>query len=206
MQQAGSRIWSEALDENPRYPTRRLRVGTQSGTILDVRRPAGENGESHRDEVTLNHLPDRLPVCLAAWHVLLFAITVLFGRTIATDGNPLFCVDLPASLPLVARDDVLTVVLVGAISTGWWYFVGQVGRASWAGRMSRTISFAGALLLLSIQAAAWFAMISESRLISQEADFGPRDVLVYALAAVLLLGGLTSAAYAMSSVVRPRQD
>jgi len=96
-------------------------------------------------------------------------------------------------------------ILVGAVSTAWWYFVGQVGRSSWAGKMSRMISLAGALLLLLIQAGAWFAMISQSRLISQEADFGARDIFVYVLAGFLLIGGLISAGYAMSSVILPRQ-
>jgi hypothetical protein len=144
---------------------------------------------------------NRLPFALAAWHVLLFAVTILFGKKIATGGNPLFCVDLPASLPLVARDDTLTVTLVGAVATAWWYFVGQIGRSSWSGKMSRVMSLAGALLLLLIQAGAWFAMISESRLISRETDFGSKDVVVYGIAGVLLLGGLTSAGYAMASVL-----
>lgn len=173
---------------------------------MDIRRAPGEAGKGAGDEVTLKQFPTRLPVALAAWHVLLFVTTTFFGKRIATDGNPLFCVDLPASLPLVARDDVLTMILVGTVSTGWWYLVGQIGRASWAGKMSRMMSLAGALLLLLIQAAAWFAMISESRLISQEADFGATDVLVYALAAILLTGGLISAGYALASVVLPRHD
>jgi hypothetical protein len=138
--------------------------------------------------------------------VLLFALTVVFGKNIATDGNPLFCVDLPASLPLVARDDLFTVTIVGVLATGWWYFVGQIGRASWARKMSRMMSLAGALLLLLIQAAAWFAMISESRLISQAADFGAKDISIYIIAGMLLLGGLASAGYAMVSVFCQRQN
>jgi hypothetical protein len=50
MRQARSRIWAETLDENTGYLARRLRAGTQSGTILDVRRAAGEAGQGCRFE------------------------------------------------------------------------------------------------------------------------------------------------------------
>ncbi len=143
---------------------------------------------------------------LAAWHVFLFVVTYSLGQGLATDGNPLFCVELPVSVPLVGRDDFVTVLLVGVAATGWWYFIGQVGRASWVGKISRTMSLAGALLLLSIQTIAWFAMISEGRLIRQEANFGAKDIVIYVLAGVLLLGGLVSAGYSMVSVFRRQSN
>lgn len=126
----------------------------------------------------------------------------MFRRKIASGGNPLFCVDLPVSLPLVGRDDVKTVVIVGALATAWWYFVGQIGRASWEGKIHRTMSVAGSILLLFLGAISSFAMFGELRLISQEPNFGGKDVVVYVFAISLLIGSLISAAYAMVSAFR----
>jgi hypothetical protein len=64
--------------------------------------------------------------------------------------------------------------------------------------MSRMMALAGALLLLLLQAVAWFGMTSEFRLISQEANFGVKDVAVYTLAVALLVGGLVSAGHAIA--------
>jgi hypothetical protein len=82
----------------------------------------------------MKDLPDRLPLILSGWHVVLFLVTALFGEKIASGGNPLFCVDLPVSLPLVGRDDAATVIVVGALATAWWYFVGQIGLAARRGK------------------------------------------------------------------------
>jgi len=45
-------------------------------------------------------------------------------------------------------------------------------------------------------------MISEFRLISQEPNFGSKDVVIYALAVALLFGEYVSSVYAMLSVRR----
>src|SRR5579862_6610403 len=46
MQRSRTQIRAEALDENPGYSACRLCTGIQSGTILDVRRTAGEACEN----------------------------------------------------------------------------------------------------------------------------------------------------------------
>jgi hypothetical protein len=150
----------------------------------------------------VSHLSDRLPATLSVGHILFFGTTALFGDKIASGGNPLFCVDLPVSLPLVARDNATTILTVGVLGTAWWYFIGQIGRASWMGKMSRMMSLAGSLLLLFLAAVSSFAMSTEFLLISKEPNFGSKDVVVYTLATALLLGGLTTAGYTMASVFR----
>lgn len=138
----------------------------------------------------------RLPIILSAIHLVLFLITMLSGLKTASGGNPLFCVDLPMSLPLVGRDDTWTVVAVGILATIWWFFIGQVGWLSRQGKISRTVSAAGAGVVLLICAAAAYAMISQFVLISREPDFSTIDTVIYMFAAALLAGGLISAGYA----------
>jgi len=65
------------------------------------------------------------------------------------------------------------------------------------------ISVAGALLLFLLGAIGSFAMISEFRLISQEPNFGSKDVVIYVLAVTLLLGNFVGAGYAILSGLRP---
>ncbi|MGB8731823.1 MAG: hypothetical protein WCC99_11305 [Candidatus Sulfotelmatobacter sp.] len=147
----------------------------------------------------MSHLPDKLPFTLPALHVVLFLTT----EALATGGNPLFCVNLPVSLPLVASDSSATVVIVGILATAWWYFVGKIACEAWRGKVSRMISVAGALLLFLLGAIGSFAMISEFRLISQEPNFGSKDVVIYVLAVTLLLGNFVGAGYAILSGLRP---
>jgi hypothetical protein len=147
----------------------------------------------------MSDLPNRLPFILPALHVVLFLSTCVFGEGIASGGNPLFCVDLPVSLPMVASDSTRTIVVVGILATAWWYFVGKIASETWRGKISRPISLAGAVLLFLVGAGASFAMISEFRLISKEPNFGSKDVVVYALAVALLFGEFVCAGYAMVS-------
>lgn len=151
----------------------------------------------------MRRLPDRLPSVLPALHVLFFLTTEFFGDKIASGGNPLFCVDLPVSLPLVASDSTPRIIVVGILATAWWYFVGKVASEASQGNLSRMISVAGGLLLLLLGAVGAFAMISEFRLISQEPSFGSKDVIVYLLAVILLVGGFLCAGYAIVSGFRP---
>lgn len=123
----------------------------------------------------MRQLPERLPFILLALHFSLFLTTEFFGDKIASGGNPLFCVDLPVSLPLVASDSTSRVIVVGIMATTWWYFIGKIASEAWRGKVSRIISVAGALLLFLLGAAASFFMISEFRLISQEPNFGNKD-------------------------------
>ena len=151
----------------------------------------------------MRHLPERLLFVLPALHFLLFFATEFFGDKIASGGNPLFCVDLPVSLPLVASDSTPRVIVVGIVATVWWYFIGKIASEAWQGKISRMISVAGSLLLFLLGGVGSFAMISEFRLISQEPNFGNKDFVVYTLAVVLLFGEFVSAAYAMASGFRP---
>src|SRR5690348_7249714 len=91
-----------------------------------------------------------LPVVLAVIHILLFTVTMVSKGQTASEGNPLFCVDLPMSLPLVARDDNGTMAGVGILLTGWWYLVGHLGTSSFLGKMSRARSGVSALIVLGI--------------------------------------------------------
>jgi|HubBroStandDraft_6_1064221.scaffolds.fasta_scaffold10838_5 hypothetical protein len=158
----------------------------------------GEMKPRKQDKVSLL----RLPVVLAATHLVLFLITMLSGLKTASGGNPLFCVDLPVSLPLVGHDDTWTVVAVGILATIWWFFIGQVGWLSKVGKISRTSSAVGAGLTLLICAADAYAMISQFVLISREPDFSTIDVVIYMFAAALLAGGLISAGYAARAVFK----
>lgn len=151
----------------------------------------------------MNSLPRRLPLALPLLHIILFLTTEVFGDKIASGGNPLFCVDLPVSLPLVASDSTSRVIVVGIVATTWWYFIGKIASEAWKGQVTRMISVAGALLLFLLGAIASFAMISEFRLISQESNFGNKDFVVYTLAVVLLFGEFLCAGYAMASGFRP---
>jgi len=103
----------------------------------------GEMKPRKQDKVSLL----RLPVILAATHLALFLITMFSGLKTASGGNPLFCVDLPVSLPLVGHDDTWTVVAVGILATIWWFFIGQVGWLSkWEKSAERLRRWARGLL------------------------------------------------------------
>lgn len=148
------------------------------------------------------HFLTSLPNVLSAIHLLLFLITILTGKSTATDGNPFVCVDLPVSLPLVARDDTWTVVAVGILGTGWWYFLGKIGSSSRQGKLSRGASVLGAFLILLMCAADGYGMISQFPLISREPEFSIVDIAIYIVAAILLFGGVFSAALAALAVFR----
>jgi hypothetical protein len=140
-------------------------------------------------------LPKLLPVVLPTIHIIFCAVSAIAGEKVASGGNPFVCVDLPFSLPLVAREDSMTVIIVAVLATAWWYFIGQIGWSSNQGRMSRFGSALGALLVGFIIAADSFLMISQFSLIFSERNFGAVDVVIYSLAALLLSGGVVSATY-----------
>lgn len=151
----------------------------------------------------MRNFPDRLPFVLPALHFFLFFATESFGDKIASAGNPLFCADLPFSLPLVATDSTPRIIVVGVLATCWWYFVGKIASEASRGKLRRSISLASALLLSLLGAAGSFAMIGESRIISQEPNFGSKDIFVYMLAAALVCGNFLSAGYALVYGIRP---
>jgi hypothetical protein len=153
----------------------------------------------------MNSLAARLPVLLSGTHILLFLTTVFSNHRSATNGNPLFCVDLPFSLPLVARDDIRTIVFVGIAATAWWYLAGMIGSWRVNGSTGRMMMAAGGAVLLPIICAVdAYALFSQWRTIVQNSAFGPVDVLIYVLAAGLLSGGFLSAVYAGLSLRRTR--
>ncbi len=141
-------------------------------------------------------LPKRLLVALPALHVALFTITTITGERTASGGNPLICVEIPVSLPLVATDRLPVVLVVGILATVWWYFIAQVGWSSASNRISRVMATLGALLVMLICLADATLMFSEFRCcISKEPSFSAIDGVIYILAVVLLCGGLVSAAF-----------
>ena len=77
----------------------------------------------------------RLPIILPSIHLILFIVTTVSGGRY---GNPFFCVDIPISLPLVARDNASTIGVVGILGTAWWYFIGQLGALANQDKISRT--------------------------------------------------------------------
>jgi hypothetical protein len=138
-------------------------------------------------------LPSRLPIVLPSIHVALAVITLVSGEGTASGGNPLFCMELPISLPLVARDDTATVITVAVVATVWWYFIVQIARSTWQGKTSRAGSGLGALLMFAVCAVDSLLMGSEFFLISREPNFSWVDSAIYIVAVALLSGGLISA-------------
>ncbi len=136
---------------------------------------------------------------LSGIHVALFVITMLSGGRY---GNPFFCVDIPISLPLVARDDTSTIAVVGILGTAWWYFIGQIGWSAKQGKVSRAGSGLGAFLILLLCSIDSFAMVSESFFILRAREFSIADVAVYLLAALLLCGGMVSGVLAAKAALR----
>ncbi|HEV7217961.1 MAG: hypothetical protein ACHP8A_10910 [Terriglobales bacterium] len=147
--------------------------------------------DTPRPKLLLNALP--------AIHVVLFAMTLITERKTASGGNPLLCVELPISLPLIATDQWPTVFVVGTIATFWWYFIAQIGWSSKRKRLSRLGAGLGALLVSFICLIDGVMMFSELRCcISQESNFSVVDWIIYVMAGALLCGGLISASYSAS--------
>jgi hypothetical protein len=142
-----------------------------------------------------------LPRVLPAIYILLCAMTAISGEKAATGGNPFFCVSIPISLPLVARDDSPTVIIVAILATAWWYFIAQIGWSSKQGRISRFSSILGAILIGFIIMVDSVLMISESFLLSRQPNFNAVDVIIYLLAGLLLSGGIISAAYSAMAAI-----
>jgi hypothetical protein len=143
-----------------------------------------------------------LPRVLPAIYILFCAVTAIAGEKAATGGNPFICVSLPFSLSLVARDDAPTVGVVAILATAWWYFIAQIGWSSKQGRVSRSSSGLGAILIGFIIIVDSVLMISESFLLSRLPNFNAVDVVIYSLAVLLLAGGLISAAYSAMAAIR----
>jgi hypothetical protein len=145
----------------------------------------------------------RLPIVLPANHVALALLTWLTDKKAASAGNPFLCVDLPVSLPLVANDNTLRVVIVAILATGWWYLIGRLGLSSRQGKISRARSSAAAAVVLLICAFNFTLMADEFTRISREPTFSAVDAAIYVLAVALLAGGVMSAAIAIISGLRP---
>jgi len=138
----------------------------------------------------------RLTVLPAA-HAVLFVVGWLSQSPFGL--SPVFCVDLPFSLPLVARDDWKTVVTVGIIGTTWWLLVGTLGWATRNRKISRVTSAVGAavvLLTCGIGFVAIYGQLSDGSMVHDD-RFTVAVMAIYGLACVLLTGGLLSAIGAM---------
>jgi hypothetical protein len=151
----------------------------------------------------MNSLAARLPVLLSGTHVLLFLATIFSNGKSASYGQPLFCVDLPISLPFVVRDDLGTTVMVGIVATGWWYLAGMIGSLRVSGSTGRMMIAAGGAVLLPIVCAVdAYALLTQGRTVMRDATFGAVDVLIYVFAAGLLSGGFLSAIYVWTNLKR----
>lgn len=148
----------------------------------------------------------KLPILLPAIHVILFVTTAITDGKVASNGNPLFAVDLPLSLPLIATDRWSTILIVAMLATVWWFFIAQIGGHSAKGNVSRVGAAAGALLIFLTCLGDAALMFSELRCcIFREPNFSPLDVLIYALATALLSGGLVSAGYSAKAACASRK-
>jgi hypothetical protein len=135
-------------------------------------------------------------ITLTAIHASLFVITMITGERTASGGNPLVCVELPISLPLVATDRFATMLVVGILATVWWYFIAQIGWASTQKRISRTTAGLGGLLIIFMCLADASMMLTELRCcISHEPNFSFVDGVIYVFAIALLCGCIISAVY-----------
>ncbi len=146
-------------------------------------------------------LAQLLPIVLPAIYVLLCAVSAIYGEKSATGGNPFVCVSLPFSLALFAQESTPSVIILAILATAWWYFIAQIGWASKQGRTSRISSGLGAILIGFIITADSALMIGEFPLISREPNFNAVDVLIYAVALSLLVGGIISAAYSALAAI-----
>jgi hypothetical protein len=141
-------------------------------------------------------LAKRLLIALPAIHASLLVITMITGERTASGGTPLFSVELPISLPLVATDNFATILIVGILATLWWYFIAQIGWVSTGKRISRISAGLGALLIVFMCLVDAVMMLSElACCTSHEPNFSVIDGLIYVFAFTLLCGGLISAGY-----------
>ena len=148
-------------------------------------------------------LPNSLPIALPGLYFTLLVITLVSGEGTASGGNPLFCLSLPWSLPLAARDDTKIMFVVGILATLWWWLIGHIGHSGYLGKLSRVGAALGSGLILFMCVIEAALMGSELRLISQEPQhFSGIDVAIYTLASALLAGGLISAGCAAFAVFR----
>ena len=145
-----------------------------------------------------------LPVALPSLYFVLLVVTLSTGEKTASGGNPLFCLSLPWSLPLVASSETTIAVVVGLFATVWWWFMDHIGYSGYSGKLGRAGAVLGAALILSMCVIEAALMGSEFRLISKEPSFGGIDGAIYTLAVVLLLGGLVSATHAGLGAFRRR--
>jgi hypothetical protein len=129
---------------------------------------------------------------LPATHVLLLAAGGLVSLWSPYGLSPLFCVDLPISLPLVSRDDWGTVLVVGVLSTAWWYFVGRIGWMSRKHQLSRLGSTLGAALILFMCGVEVVLIRGQIQGWRNDERFSFSVIVVYAMAGALLAGGFVS--------------
>jgi hypothetical protein len=139
------------------------------------------------DSTSSTPFPKRLLIVLPAIHIALFAMTTITGEKTASGGNPLVCVELPISLPLIATDRWPPVLIVGILATTWWYFIAQIGWSSARRRISRVGAGLGAILVVFMCLIDATMMLTElGCCISQQPNFSAIDGVIYVLAIALL--------------------
>lgn len=128
-------------------------------------------------------------IILPAVHAFLFILAGLVSLWSPFGLSPVFCVDLPISLPLVAREDLRTVLLVAILGTGWWYFIGRIGWLSRRGRISTLGSMLNALVIVFVCGIGTIAIVGQFSQSFHDERFSLAVIGLYALAGMLLLGG-----------------
>jgi hypothetical protein len=140
---------------------------------------------------------------LPSIHLLLFAVGGLVSRWSPYGLSPIFCVDLPFSLPLFMRDDWGTVLVVGILGTGWWYFVGRIGWMSHHNQITRVGSILGAALILFMCSVDAILIRGQAEGWIHDERFSSPVIVVYGIAIALVAGGiLSSLASAVASFKR----
>jgi len=142
------------------------------------------NGELRARDIELSLLP--------GLHLIAFIFGSILSLRSPYGLSPLFCVDLPISLPLVGRDDWPTVTVVGLLGTAWWYFIGRVGWMSSRGMISRGASVGGALVILLTCGIGSYALVSQASGWTRDERFSLAVIINYCMAGLLLVGGFRS--------------
>lgn len=133
-------------------------------------------------------------IILPATHVVLFIVAALVSLRSPFGLGPVFCADLPISLPLVARDDWPTVFLVGVLGTAWWFFVGKFGQAARQHRIGSLGAGLGAILIFLTCVAGATAMEGQISQSIHDERFSFMVIALFMIAGLLLVGGFANAA------------
>jgi len=139
---------------------------------------------------------------LPSLHAVLFGLAAVVDKGSPYGYSPVFCVDVPVSLPMVARDNWQTLLAVAILGTIWWYAIGSLGWAVWNHKLSRALGALCAALVFLTCYADLMLMVGQVQGWRDDPRFTGPVIAVYALALLLLAGGATSAVAASVGVVK----